>query len=141
MCVKRVDVCEALMRRTRAVGHGVEVAVGEHEVLCAGPGFESDGDVGDAGVDAGEAAEEVDAEGAGGPLHLHSDGVGPGSARGPDLLHLIQQILHRLDLVLRAPHGPRPHACDPLQMLPDAHHHHTQLYTSAFTLLLFIYRF
>lgn len=121
------------------------MAVGEHEVLRAGLGFESDGDVGDAGIDACEAAEEVDAEGAGGPLHLQSDGVRPGSALGPDLLHLIQQVLHRHDLVLWAPDGPRPHTRDPLQMLPDAHHHNTQLYTSelnsAALFLLYCYLF
>ncbi len=94
------------------------MAVSEHEVLRRGLGLQLDRDVGHAVVVAGEAAEEVDAEGPGGPLDVHSDGVRTGLALGPDLLDLLQQVVHRRDLVLGASDGPRPGARDLLQMLP-----------------------
>lgn len=112
-------MCEALQKHTWAVGHRVEVAVSEHEVLRAGLGLESDGDVGQAVVAADPA---VDSEGAAGPLDVHCDGVRASFTLRPDLRDLIQQEVHREDLVLWASHGPRPDSGDLIQMHPDAHH-------------------
>ena len=94
------------------------MTVGQHKVLRSGLGLQADGDVADAVVVAGEAAQEVDAEGSGGPLHVHREAVGTGGALTADVLDLLQQVLHRQDLVLVAADGARPHAGDPLQMPP-----------------------
>lgn len=105
--------------RTWTVGHRVEVAVGQHEVLRAALGLQPHGDVGDPVVEAGEAPQEVDGEGAGGPLHVHRQLVGPRRRLRPDAFDLLQQVAHRQDLVLVAADRPRPHAGDLLQVLPE----------------------
>lgn len=105
--------------RTWTVGHRVKVAVGQHEVLRAALGLQPHGDVGDPVVEAGEAPQEVDGEGAGGPLHVHRQLVGPRRRLRPDAFDLLQQVAHRQDLVLVAADRPRPHAGDLLQVLPE----------------------
>ena len=105
---------------TWTVGHRVEVAVGQHEMRRPGLGLQLDGHVGDAVVEAGEAPEEVDGEGAGGPLHVHAEAVGVPRRRHLrlDVLDLLQQVGHRQHLVLRASHRPRAHAGDAFQVPP-----------------------
>ena len=94
------------------------MTVGQHKVLRSGLGLQADGDVADAVIVAGEPAQEIDAEGSGWPLHVHGKAVRSGGAFGADMLDLLQQVLHRQDLVLMAANRARPNACDPLQMPP-----------------------
>ncbi len=115
------------------------MAVSEHEVLRGRLGLEFDRDVGHTVVIAGEAAEEVDAEGSGGPLDVHSDGVRTGLALSPDLLDLVQQVVHRRDLVLWTSDGPRPDTRDLLQMLPITHRYHHNSTLIHLHVLFFIY--
>ena len=79
-------------------------------------GLQPDGDVGDAVVEAGEAPEEVDGEGAGGTLHICRELVGARCRLDPDFLDLLQQVAHGQDLVLMTAHRPRAHAGDLLQV-------------------------
>lgn len=104
---------------TWAVGHRVKVAVGQHEVLRAALGLQPHGDVGDPVVEAGEAPQEVNGEGPGGPLDVNRQLVGPGRRLRTDAFDLLQQVAHRQDLVLEAADGPRPHAGDLLQVMSE----------------------
>ena len=115
MCVP-----SGLSLRTWTVGHRVEVTVGQHEVRRPGFGLQLDSHVGDAVVEAGEAPEEVDGEGARGPLHVHAETVrGPRRRHlGLDVLDLLQQVGHSQHLILRAAHRPRAHSGDAFQVPP-----------------------
>lgn len=101
---------------TRAVGHRVKVAVGEHEVLGATFGLQLHCDVSDAVVETCEPSEKVDGERSGGTLHVHSDPVRPRRRPHSDVLDLLQQVAHRQDLVLPAADGPRADAGDLFQV-------------------------
>lgn len=103
---------------TWAVGDGVEVAVGQHQVLRSALGLQPDRNVGDPVVEAGEAPQEVDGEGPGGALDVHGQLMGARRRLLLNALDLLQQVAHRQDLVLLAAHGPGSHAGDPLQMSP-----------------------
>lgn len=105
-------------RLTWTVGHGVKVAVGEHEVLRSALWLQPDRNVGDAVIEAGEAAEKVDGEGPGGALHVHRQLVGARRRLNPDMLDLLQQVAHRQDFVLLAAHRPGADAGDLLQVAP-----------------------
>lgn len=105
--------------RTWTVGHCVKVAVGQHEVLGAALGLQPHGDVGDPVIEAGEAAQEVDGEGAGGPLDVHRQLVGPRRRLSTDAFNLLQQVADRQDFVLVAADRPRPNAGDLLQVLSE----------------------
>lgn len=96
------------------------MAVGEHEVPRSALGLQPDRNIGDAVVEAGEASQEVDGEGAGGALDVHGQLMGPGRRLHLNVLDLLQQVAHGQDLVLLAAHGPGPHAGDPLQVSPGA---------------------
>lgn len=105
---------------TWTVGYGVKVAVGEHEVLCSSLRLQPDRDISDTVIEAGEASEEVDGEGAGGALDVHRQLMGPRCRLHLNVLDLLQQVAHRQHFVLLAAHGPGPHAGDPLQMSPGS---------------------
>lgn len=94
------------------------MAVGEHEVLRSSLWLQPDRNVGDAVVEAGEAAEKVDGEGPGGALHVHRQLMGARRRLDPDMLDLLQQVAHRQDFVLLAAHRPGAHAGDALQVAP-----------------------
>lgn len=94
------------------------MAVGEHEVLRSPLRLQPDRDVGDAVVEAGEAPEKVDGEGAGGALDVHRQLMGARRRLSPDVLYLLQQVAHRQHLVLLAAHGPGADAGDLFQVLP-----------------------
>lgn len=103
---------------TWTVGDGVKVAVGEHEVPRSALGLQPDGNIGDTVIEAGEASQKVDGEGAGGALDVHSQLMGPGCCLRLNVLDLLQQVAHGQDFVLLAAHGPGPHAGDALQVSP-----------------------
>lgn len=105
--------------RTWTVGHCVKVAVGQHEVLGTALGLQPHRDVGDPVIEAGEAPQEVDGEGASGPLDVHRQLVGPRCRLHTDAFDLLQQVLHRQDLVLVAANRPWPHTGDLLQVLSE----------------------
>lgn len=94
------------------------MAVGEHEVLSSTLRLQPDRDVGDTVVEAGEAPKEVDGEGPGGALDVHRQLMGARCRLGPDVLYLLQQVVHGQDFILRAAHGPGADAGDLLQVLP-----------------------
>lgn len=115
-----------LERTTAAVftwtaGHTVEMAVSQYEVLSSASGFETYYDVSDLIVAARESAEEVDAKRAAVFVHLHRDGVRPLDALASYPLHLLQQEVHRHDVILGTACGSRPHTGDALQVLPVTH--------------------
>lgn len=103
---------------TWAVGHSVKVTIGQHEMFGPTFRFQFDSDVGDLVIVAGEAAQKIDAEGAGGTLDVHRDRVVAQRALCPDALHLTQKVVHRLHLILQAAHGPRTQTGDVVQVLP-----------------------
>lgn len=94
------------------------MAVGEHEVLRSALRLQPDRNIGDTVIEAGEASQEVDGEGPGGSLDVHSQLMEPRCRLHLNVLYLLQQVAHRQDFVLLAAHGPGPHAGDPLQMSP-----------------------
>lgn len=94
------------------------MAVGQHEVLRSALRLQPDRNIGDTLIEAGEASEEVDGEGAGGTLDVHSQLMGPRCCLDLNVLYLLQQVAHCQDFILLAAHGPGPHAGDPLQMSP-----------------------
>lgn len=103
---------------TWTVGYGVKVAVGEHEMLRSALRLQPDRNIGDTVIEAGEASQEVDGEGPGGALDIHSQLMGPRCRLDLNVLYLLQQVAHCQDFILLAAHGPGPHAGDPLQMSP-----------------------
>lgn len=103
---------------TWAVSHSVKVAVGEHEMLAATFGLQLDDNISDVVVEARETTEKVDGERAGGSLHVYSDLMRPRRRPRSDVLYLLQQVTHRQDLVLLAPHRPGADAGDLLQVPP-----------------------
>lgn len=105
---------------TWTVGHSVKVAVGQHEMLRATFGLQAHHDVGDTVIEAGEAAEEVDGEGAGGPLHIHAKlKMRAHLSHRADFFDLLQQVVHRQHFILVAADRPRSHADDAFQVLPE----------------------
>lgn len=72
--------------------------------------------VGDTVIEAGEASEKVDGEGAGGTLDIHRQLMGARCGLNPDDLYLLQQVPHCQDFILLAAHGPRANAGDLLQV-------------------------
>lgn len=102
---------------TWTVGHCVKVAVGQHEVLSSTLGLQTHGDVGDPVVVAGKTPQEVDGEAASWPLDIHRQLVGPCCRLRSDAFNLLQQVLHRQNLVLSAADRPRPHTGDLLQVV------------------------
>lgn len=74
------------------------------------------GNVGDTVIEAGEASEKVDGEGAGGTLDIHRQLMGARCGLSPDDLYLLQQVPHCQDFILLAAHGPRANAGDLLQV-------------------------
>lgn len=103
------------------------MTVGQHEVLCATLRLQLDSNVRDLVIVAGEATQEVDAEGAGGPLHVHSNGVGAGLALLPDVLYLSQQVTHGDHLILHTSHWSRTHTGDAFQVFSARTDTHRQL--------------
>lgn len=87
-------------------------------MLAAPFGLQPDNNIGDVVVEAGETAEEVDGEGAGGSLHVHGELMRARRRLRSDLLYLPQQVAHRQDLVLLAAHWPGADAGDLLQVPP-----------------------
>lgn len=95
------------------------MAVGKHEVLGAAFGLQPHSDVGDTVVEAGKAPQEVDGEGASGPLDIYRQLVGPCCRLCTDAFNLLQQVLHRQNLVLVAANRPWPHTGDLLQVVSE----------------------
>lgn len=81
------------------------MTVGQDGVLGAGSGFQLHHHVGDVVIVAREASQEVQAEGARGPLHIHRDPV-QAVALSFDPADLLQQVANRLDFILGTPRGP-----------------------------------
>lgn len=92
------------------------MAVGQHEMLRPTLRLQPDSDVGDAVIEAGEASQKVDGEGASGTLDIHRQLMGARCRLNPDSLYLLQQVAHCQDLVLLAAHRPRADAGDLLQV-------------------------
>lgn len=109
---------------TWTVGHTVEMAVSQNEVLSSTFGFEPSYNVSDLIVAACESAQEVDAKRAAVFVRLHSDGVGTVAALPSYPLHLLHQEVYGHDLILRTACGSRPHTGDTLQVLPFTHKRH-----------------
>lgn len=78
--------------------------------------LQPDSNVGDAVIEAGEAAQKVDGEGAGGTLHIHRQLMGARRRLNPDSLDLLQQVAHCQDLILLAAHWAGADAGDLLQV-------------------------
>lgn len=80
--------------------------------------LQSDSNVGDTVVEAGEASKKVYGERAGGTLHIYRELMGARCGLNPDVLNLLQQVAHCQDFILRAAHWPRADAGDLLQVPP-----------------------
>lgn len=78
--------------------------------------LQPDSNVGDAVIEAGEASEKVDGEGASGTLDIHCQLMGARCGLDPDVFYLLQQVAHCQDLILHAAHWPWANAGDLLQV-------------------------
>lgn len=78
--------------------------------------LQSDSNVGDAVIEAGEASEKVNGERAGWTLHIYRELMGARCGLYPDVLNLLQQVAHCQDFILRAAHWPGADTGDLLQV-------------------------
>lgn len=106
----------ASLHYTWTVSHSVKMTVGQHEVLGATLRLQFHSNVRDLVIVTGEATQEVDAEGASGLLHIHSNGMGASHALLLDFLNLSQQVTHGHHLILHTSHWSRTHTGDAFQV-------------------------